>query len=137
MRKPSQTQVLRAVLLTSVLASVGGIVYAVSFGVAADGARGGAVAVAISFAALFAARSTPQDVLEMTDGHTGELIMNGENVKWQIGILGTAISTMIDSQRLEKKVSYLLKRARNSHLGFRRSDCARVWGAVKTADGLE
>lgn len=102
MKKPSQKQILRGVLLTSILVSIGGIAYAVLFGAAADGARGGAVAVAISFAALFAARSTPQEVLEMKDPITGELIVKEGEHNWQIGVLSTAISTMIDSQGLEK-----------------------------------
>ena len=83
--------------------SIGGIAYAVLFGAAADGARGGAVAVAISFAALFAARSTPQKVLQITDPLTGQLIVKEGDQEQQIRVLSTVISTMIDSQRLEKK----------------------------------
>ncbi len=99
----SQKQILSLVLIAGISVSIGGIAYAVWVGAAADGARGGAFAVAISFAALFAARSTPQKVLEMRNPETGELLVKDGDQKQQIGVLSTAISTMIDSQRLEKK----------------------------------
>jgi hypothetical protein len=83
--------------------SIGGIAYAVYFGVAADGPRGGAIAVAISFAALFAARGTPQKVIEMTDPATGGNVGEEGTPETKIELLVTALSTMIDSQRLEKK----------------------------------
>ena len=102
MMRRSQKEVLRAVLAASLILSVGGIAYAVFFGTAADGGRGGAVSVAISFAALFAARSTPQDVLEITDPRTGQPRIEGGSLEQRIRVLKTAIATMLDSQRLEK-----------------------------------
>jgi hypothetical protein len=97
----SQERVLQLVLAISLASSLGGILYATWFGTAVDGQRGGAIAVAISFAALFAARSTPQDVIETKDA-TGNLVVDHGGTEKRIGLLRTAIATMIDSQRLEK-----------------------------------
>ena len=100
-KRPSQQRILQLVLLASTAFSFGGIAYAVWFGTAADGGRGGAVAVSISFAALFAARSTPEDVVELTT-KGGDRVLDKGKLEERIGILKTAIATMIDSQRLEK-----------------------------------
>lgn len=99
--RPSQERILKLVLATSVAFSFGGVAYAVCFGQAADGARGGAIAVAVSFAALFAARSTPEDVVELRDAG-GRRVVDAGTTQERIGILQTALATMIDSQRLEK-----------------------------------
>ena len=99
--RPSQERILQLVLAASAVFSLGGVAYAIWFGQAADGARGGAIAVAISFAALFAARSTPEDVIELQDA-SGRRVVEAGTAEERIGILQTALATMIDSQRLEK-----------------------------------
>jgi hypothetical protein len=100
-RRLTQWRVLCFVLISSLLFSAGGIAYAVWCGSAADGQRGGAIAVAISFLALFAARATPADTLEMKDSQ-GRLVADHGEPSERIGIVRTTVSTMLDSQRLEK-----------------------------------
>lgn len=98
----TQKQRLVGVLVASIVVCATGVVYATWCGTASDGGRGGAIAVAISFAALFAARDTSADILEMKSA-SGRIEFELLTAEQRIGLLKSAIASLIDAQRLEKR----------------------------------